>query len=101
MGVVGIEIFGTLSPGAFNLRLPQAWLDDADHSFGDLILQVEKRPPASRRIWSAQRCAPLSASSNWAVMRTQFPRLANCPLQHIAHTKLSRPTCHTSTALPL
>ena len=39
--VVGVEVFGTLSPGAFDLRLPQARLDDADHFFGDLILQVE------------------------------------------------------------
>src|SRR5271169_3492642 len=39
--VVGAEVFGTLSPGAFNLRLLQAWLDHPDHLFGDLILQVK------------------------------------------------------------
>ena len=39
--VIGVEVFGTLSLGAFNLRPLQARLNDADHFFGDLILQVE------------------------------------------------------------
>jgi hypothetical protein len=39
--VVGVEIFRTLSPGVFDLRLPKARFDDADNSVGDLILQVE------------------------------------------------------------
>jgi hypothetical protein len=42
--VVSVEAFRTLSPGAFDLRLADARLDDADHSFGDLILQVENVP---------------------------------------------------------
>jgi len=32
--IVGVEIFGTFPPRAFDLRAPQARLDDADHAIG-------------------------------------------------------------------
>ena len=86
--VIGVEVFGTLSLGAFNLRLLQARLNDADHFFGDLILQVEN-------------LLQFSVVSVGPKMRTGFgfeqlggdahavPRLANSPLQHIAHAQLT------------
>src|SRR5262249_17491504 len=42
--------------------------------------------------WSAQRCAPLCASINWAVIRTRWPALRTEPSRKY-RTPSSRPTC--------
>ena len=39
--VVGIQIVWTLSPGALNLAALQARFDNADHTIGDSVLEVE------------------------------------------------------------
>ena len=39
--VISVEAFRSLAAGSFDLGLAKTRLDDADHSFSDLILQLE------------------------------------------------------------
>ena len=86
--IVGVEAFGTLSPRPFDLRPPQARLDDAGHLVGYLILQVENVlqrtvifvGPEMRSGFSfEQLCRDAHAS----------PGLAHASLQHVTHAKLT------------
>lgn len=97
--LVSAEVRRRLALGAFDFRS----LDTRGNSSNDLldyfILQGEDiLQSAVKR--SAQRCAPVSALINCAVMRTLPPAFRTLP-SRIWRTPSSHPTCLMSMILPL
>ena len=76
--IIGVEIVRAFPPGALDLRMLQARLDDADDSLGDLILELENVVQGAVEA-VGPRCAPVSASINCLVMRSRLPALRTPP----------------------
>ena len=55
--VVGIKTLGTLPSGSLDLGFPDAWLDNADDLFRDLILKFENVRQTSVELLSPKKCA--------------------------------------------
>ena len=75
--IVRVEVLRTLSPRTFDLRAPQARLYDANHAISDLILEFKY--VLERAVVFVGPCAPVSASTSWAVMRKRSPALRTPP----------------------
>ncbi len=91
--VIGVEIVGMLSPGAFDLRALQAGLDDADDLVGDLVLQVEN---VFQRAVVAVGPQMRPGRGLDQLRRDAHPvaRLAHASFQDIAHAELTPDLSH-------
>ena len=86
--IIGVEIFRAFLPGALDLRMLQARLDDADDALGDLILKLENVVQGAVEAVGPE----MRARFRFDQLRGDaepIARFAHAALQHVTHAEFT------------